>query len=106
MYILHVFQKCKGESNGDLAYGIYSGLTQQLDLRVSKVGGTWGCCPGLVPWALDSSNAKEISSKQHINEEVKLGFVPAIKDARIMLSLTPTKQSTQVASFVEGSKWQ
>ena len=36
--------------------------------------------------------------------EVKLGFVPAIEDARIMLSLRSTKQSTQVASFVEGNK--
>ena len=38
--------------------------------------------------------------------EVKLGFVPAIEAARIMLSLRSTKQSTQVASFVEGNKWQ
>ena len=36
--------------------------------------------------------------------EAKLGFVPAIEDARIMLSLTSTKQSMQVASFVEGNK--
>ena len=50
------------------------------------------------------SMPKKFPASNILMGEVKLGFVPAIEDARIMLSLTSTKQSTQVASFVEGNK--